>query len=306
MLVTAYANGMTLGTPPPPRDHSQDAKRGRIVGWTPDAVRRHKKWLYGVQAPELDGLGLAFTLTLRDCPPDAESWSRVLRALVKRLERAGAVRLHWVVEWQRRKVPHLHGAVYFPAGTEEHVAIAQVFVAWFAVAKPYGAGVRSQTVDVISGTVGWLQYLSKHAARGVAHYQRQGRPEGWESTGRLWGKRGTWPLAEPMRFDVDRAGGNRLRRLVRSWRVADARAALAQQIANPVRDPIEQAKRERTARQRIRSARGMLRCSDPKRAAVRGASEWLGEEVTIALVWMLVGEGHAVVQRVEVDDDAAE
>lgn len=59
---------------------------------------------------------------------------------------------------------------------------------WLRLAAPYGAASISQDFVPITGATGWLKYLSKHASRGVAHYQRQGKPAGWESTGRLWGK----------------------------------------------------------------------------------------------------------------------
>lgn len=300
MLVSAYRNGLTMGTPPSAPNRTPPP-RGEVVGWSSAAVRRHTKWLYSVGAEALDGDGWAFTLTVRDCPPDAASWHAVRRAFVKRMERLGSVRFHWVTEWQRRGVPHLHGVVYFggPIPGPIPAPEAAIVVAWLGAAAAYRPGWRSQDVGPITGPLGWLQYLSKHAARGVAHYQRQGKPEGWTKTGRLWGYGGSWPTSEPMRFDLDREGGYRLRRLVRSWRVADARAALQRQEQHPASDPQLQLQRLSAARRRVRSARRMLRCSDPKLSAVRGASEWVPEETGVQLLWLLVGDGHAVVQRSE-------
>lgn len=299
MLVSAYRNGVTMGTPPT-NPNRNPAKRGKVTGWSAAAVRRHTKWLYAVQPEALDGDGFAFTLTVRDCPPNAAAWASVRRAFVKRMERAGATRIHWVTEWQRRKVPHLHGVVYFGSLTLAE-ATPLIVVAWLQVAAEYAPGLRSQHVDAITGAVGWLQYLSKHAARGVAHYQRQGKPEGWDSTGRLWGHGGSWPVGEPMRFDLDRAGGYRLRRLARSWRVADARAAYRRQLEHPASDPVVQAQRLSAARRRIRSARRMLRCSDPQLSAVRGVSEWIPEDVALSMLWHLVGLGYGVAEHAEAD-----
>lgn len=306
MLISAYRNGATAGSPPPPRDHSRDVKRGRIVGWSRDAVRRHVKWLYSVDADALTGSGWAATLTLRDCPVNSEAWVRVLRAFVKRIERSGALRLHWVVEWQRRGVPHLHTAIYWPEGIDQTAAVSIVLGAWLDVAREYSPGWRSQDVNAIDGALGWLQYLSKHAARGVAHYQRQGKPEGWETTGRLWGHRGEWPTSDPMRFDVAGPTYHRFRRMVRSWRVADARAALGAALAAPT--PVDRDARERhaervaTARRRLVSARRMLRCGESRLSAVRGVSEWISEDVASSLLLLLAAQGHPVVQRSEVPD----
>lgn len=284
MLVSAYPNGSTAGSPPPPRDHSMDAKRKAITGWTRDAVRRHTKWLYSVESDRLTGVGIALTLSLRDIPETGADWTRTLEAWRDRMRkdsRWSLIRLHWVVEWQRRGAPHAHVALYvddvtgaaFPA----EWVMQNALLHWLQVAKPYGASWKAQHGDSIDGALGWLQYLSKHAARGVAHYQRMGHPEGWESTGRLWGKSGDWPSAPPMRFDMSARTYHRYRRLIRSWRIAQARTA-------------------GNAR-RISSARRMLSCSDPRLSPVRGVSEWASEPVVLTLIGMLHDEGHLILQR---------
>ena len=108
--LSAYKNGLTMGsagknlTPP---------KRGRVTGWTAGAVRRHTRWLYSVEAPSLDGFGYAVTLTLKDTPESAVAFHAMRRAWIERLRRRGLVRVHWVIEWQKRGTPHLHTAVYF-------------------------------------------------------------------------------------------------------------------------------------------------------------------------------------------------
>ena len=100
----------------------------------------------------------------------------------------------------------------------------------------------------MSNELGWLQYLSKHAARGAAHYQRaQGSiPSGWEGmTGRMWGHLGDFPTHEPLGLELDDCGWFRFRRIVRGWRCAPARSEKKSQSG------------------RIKSARRrMLCCSD--------------------------------------------
>jgi len=279
VLVSSYLNGSTAGSPPPPQDHER-ALRGVVNGWSTAAVRRHTKWLYSIDSDALNGDGYAVTLTLRDCPADSGEWHRLLHRFIKRLKRSGVIRYHWVTEWQRRGVPHLHGAFYWPEGALSFAEAVRLIVrAWLDVSELHGAQGGAQDIKRIAGAVGWLKYLSKHASQGVAHYQRQGKPEGWETTGRLWGYGGSWPAADPLRFDLDRHAGYRYRRLVRAWTVADARRS------GDVK--------------RIRWARGMLRCSDRRLSPVRGVSGWVPESVSLGFIALLWDQGEGVIQRVE-------
>jgi len=286
--VTSYLNGMSAGMG---GGNPNPSKRGTVNGWSAAAVRRHTAWLYSVNGPELDGRGFAATLTMRDIPESSEAFHRAVQLLLLRLKRWGAVRVHWVVEWTARKRPHLHLAIYFPVDWEcahDLVATERIVGSWLAVASDWGAARPGQHVKPIVGALGWLQYLSKHAARGAAHYQRQGKPAGWEKTGRLWGHTGEWPADPPMRFGISTAAYWRYRRLIRSWRVADARQALL--------DARDGAQRK-AARRRISQARRMLSCSQPKLSAVRGVSEWAGETPVGKFLELLAGEGHVLIQK---------
>lgn len=297
-IVTVYRNGATSGMA---GRNPSPAKRDVIKGWTMGAVRRHTKWLYSVDAPRLDGVGLALTLTMRDTPATSDDFKRVREAMLQRVRRAGATRFHWVVEWQRRGTPHLHMAIYLPEGTDvEHVAALLIF-GWVDTAREYRAGMRAQYYDTIDGPLGWLQYLSKHASRGVRHYQRNGHPDGWATTGRLWGHSGEWPTDEPMRFDLSPEAYHRFRRLVRAWRVADARAGLPAAERRYARSPRQEKDLHalKSARRRITYARRMLASGDRKLSSVRGVSDWLPEDVALQLVALLESDGHEVVQRVE-------
>ncbi|MFO5973161.1 hypothetical protein, partial [Pseudomonas aeruginosa] len=66
------------------------------------------------RADQPAGPAAALTPTVRDCPPTSDDWHRLLKAWAMRMQRAGMIRLHWVTEWQRRGVPHLHCAIWFP------------------------------------------------------------------------------------------------------------------------------------------------------------------------------------------------
>ena len=255
-------------------------KRGQVEGWSEGATRRNTQFLMSIREDQLTGAGVALTLTLRDCPATAQDWTRLRRAWVERMRRAGMIRLHWVTEWQRRGVPHLHCAIWFP-DCYDWITPTR---AWVELASAYGAGLRGQHSRVIDGPIGWFQYLAKHASRGVKHYQRSGDniPEGWQSkTGRVWGHIGDWPVAEPRKFHIEDhtndgdGGWFCLRRMVRSWRLADARAS--------------------GDRWRIRSARSMLASNDPDLSRLRGFSEWMPEGVQLQMLANLIDRGFRVV-----------
>lgn len=279
-VVTVYRHGGKGGVAPGRNDHRR-MKRGQVEGWSEGATRRNTQFLMSVQEGRLTGAGLALTLTLRDCPPSPKDWHRLRKAWIERMRRAGMVRLHWVTEWQRRGVPHLHCALWFPDCYDFATAIN----AWCELAEPYGAGHRGQHARVIDGAVGWFRYLSKHAARGVKHYQRthDNIPDAWQSkTGRVWGYSGDWPLAEPRKFGLQDQHGDggwfKLRRLVRAWRISDARA---------VND-----------RWRIRSARTMLQESDQVLSRLRGFSEWMpAEGVQLRMLSNIADRGCVVFDR---------
>lgn len=291
-MVTVYVNGSSAGTPPGKNDHLR-AKRDVVKGWSAGAVRRHTRWLQSMDADALSegSVGWAITLTMRDCPPTADDLHSMRVAWIKRVTRAGAERIHWVIEWQRRGVPHIHVAAYWP---EDHPnaqdgADLAIF-AWTSVAERYTANLAAQYYDGIDGALGWLKYLSKHAARGARHYQRSGHPEGWSRTGRLWGHTGDWPVLPPLKFAIDRQAGFRYRRLVRSWRVSDARKDLdrARQRQDPTLVDL--------ALSRLVFARRMLRCNDRNLSEVRGVSDWIPEAVNVDLLLMLRDQGYDVEQ----------
>lgn len=262
--VKIYPNGATFGTgnAKPPKN-----QRGAVRGWSESAARRNVNFLYSVQTDRLDGYGYAVTLTLRDCPETSADFHAARRAWVERLRRAGLIRLHWVMEWQRRGVPHLHAAVYM----SEPLQGAELVAWWLQIAGKRGwtAGFEAQDVKPIAGAVGWLQYLSKHAGRSKSHYQRQGMPEGWETSGRVWGYVGSWPTLSYEPITLNGREIARLRRLMDAYLRAKARAE-------------NDAARLQYLRRRRKAV------TDPLRSRVLGVSEWIPEEVTLRLVSLAV------------------
>ncbi|WP_216072449.1 hypothetical protein, partial [Acinetobacter baylyi] len=78
------------------RNNHVRAKRGEVNGWSPSASRNNTKFLRSVHVPGLTGAAVAFTLTVRDCPPTSDDWKILRETFIKRLRRAGMVRLHWL------------------------------------------------------------------------------------------------------------------------------------------------------------------------------------------------------------------
>lgn len=269
-----YNNGLTVGTAPmaSPRN-ALKTPRGKSLGWSVTATRNNLKFLRSVDTYQLSGIGFAYTLTLRNCPPSAEAFHSLRTSFIKRMRRLGFIRHHWVVEWQRRGVPHLHGVIYFPSDNIPSLGYANLIIQhWLDITcDDYGTTFYAQHVSPVTSSVGWLQYLAKHSARGATHYQRdsENMPQEWKSPGRVWGYGGEWPVEAPIDVTLSNRGFYLLRRLMRSWRIADARSD----------HPDARGRR-------ISSARRMLKCSDPKFSNVRGASEWIPREVSEMLVWL--------------------
>jgi len=237
-------------------DHRRDpGKRDVCKGWTPAAARRCRDFLMKIDPARLPpgAIGIAYTLTVKECPPDSTAWGKARDNFRKALTRMGSVCDHWVTEWQKRGVPHLHGFAFFALEDAMHLSPftrgqdvptdpehlqdmrehlrdqlrRDIRAAWLRVASEYGPKNQGQHVMGLEGLVGWAQYLAKHSSRGAEHYQRQREllPEGWQKSGRLWGRGGHWPLSE-VQYDTDRLTFYRLRRGCRRWLRAKGRQQL--------------------------------------------------------------------------------
>ena len=276
-VLTEYRHGMSMGIPPGRNTHVR-AKRDTVEGWSDSSTRRNTRFLYSVDERKLTGHGFALSLTLRDCPPSADDWKALREAFFACLRRMGMVRAHWLTEWQRRGVPHMHAAVWFDSDlpTRDPYALATIPDHWVRLAAPFGAGRRGQHVELMKDTVGWFKYLSKHAVRGLGHYQRSADsiPQGWKKTGRMWGHLGDWPTIDPVRYTLTMDAFWAYRRMVQRWRLADARAS--------------------GDLNRVRSARRMLQSSDRSAGSVRGVGEWIGTDQTQDFLRHLASLGHEI------------
>lgn len=298
-VVRSYPNGGSIargshGVPP------TNVKRGRIAGWSSNAAARHVRWLMSIESDALmaDFELWAYTLTVRDIPGDAKAFHALRRAWLQRVSRA-LVRPEpddspapgrpdaltdaepvrgpvgplwcWVMEWQKRGAPHLHGVIVAPKGMQREVALL-VYVAWPEVAAAWGASGRGQDVRAVDGATGWFAYLAKHIGRGKHHGQRTAMPPGWEASGRLWGHSEGWPTSETA-FDVDGAAFVHLRRLVQGWALADARSERLPEVR---RRRIAYLKRRRRLSKEVSSFVGMVEWIPPR--VLGRMLEWVAQE----------------------------
>jgi len=280
-VLKLYQHGFTSGIPG--NNRGMAGKRGTVQGWTHAATKNCMSFLRSVSIDQLSGWGFAITLTLAKCPLTPQDWHALRRAFLMRMERAGLIRSHWVTEWQRRGVPHLHGVLYLPPtdnSSDWCQYYQKIVTSWLEVAKPFGAERHCQHVKGVDDSIGWFQYLSKHSARGVTHYQRskESIPELWQQhTGRVWGYTGDWPTQDPISIQLDAAGFFALRRVIKGWRLADSRAE----------------KDRKVRARRIRSARRVLQVPR-EQSALMGCNEWAPQSVTLGVLEYLAGAGYQV------------
>lgn len=292
-MINIYSNGLTISMPPK-NVVTPIVSRGESEGWSEHSTRNNTKFLYSVDANSLTGYGYAFTFTLRDLPPSPKEWYAIREKFIKRCKRSGLIRYHWVTEWQRRGVPHLHGCLYFPEPLTLS-GLRELKAAWCASVGKYYALQKGQDIKPIESAVGWLKYLAKHGSRSKHHYQRASKPKEWKSSGRVWGKGGEW-ITRHTQHDL-RDNFYKFRRLIRQWRIADAREPLVIHDAdgNVLFRPGDKQyskffpsglKAPRNSK-RIRQARRCLTSGDRASSSVRGMSEWIPENLAFKMIAFL-------------------
>lgn len=219
--VTLRENGTVVGFGPAGRPPGSGGRRSVVAGWSEGSARRLLHRLFEVRAGDLPEHGLTGTFTF-DRDLSSDEFQQIRAAWVNYLRQSASL-VTWVVEWTARGRPHLHVALYDYKGDAAHLVLK-----WMDLLRRSGFRPRfkAQHAEEVWGAVGWLAYLAKHAGRGVAHYQRQGLPPGWTSTGRLWGFNGAWPRTEPRKANVPADFARSYRDALDAWMDA-RRTALA-------------------------------------------------------------------------------
>lgn len=267
-----------------PGGNNAPKERGEVTGWSSSSSRRNRDFLMSVDPDRLEGVGVAFTLTIRDLPETHSEWEAIRRRFVERLRRTGMIRLHWLTEFQRRGAPHLHGIAYFPASRASDRMDLGVIHMWMQCTDHLRPSERAQHAAKISDIRGWMIYLGKHASRSVTHYQRAkgALPKGWQKTGRMWGKSGEWPETSHS-WNVTDDAFFRFRRSVRGYLLAQARSEL--RVARTIRDPRKRAHGVAQALRRIRYLRRRLKANTRQASELRGFTDWLNPE--FVYLWMI-------------------
>lgn len=274
-LVQVYHSGTSASvlSGVAPKNH----ERGLAQGWTQGSAARNNRFLMSIKSDSLTGTPWALTLTIpaadagRGELPDSRKFHAMLRSMIEVMRRLGALRWHWVIEMTSKQTPHIHMAVWMPVDLDAAKVQLRIRGAWERITKSAGLRVSQAAQDVKRmDDAGWLQYLSKHGARGVKHYQRmrEALPQSWQSRpGRMWGYGGDWPSVSE-RKPIRKSMGTRAFWVYRRW------------VASWCRANASKTRNERLKRRYIRQARSMLRCGKRTLSEVKPISVWIPEAVT--------------------------
>lgn len=259
-------------------------ERTNTKGWTPNVARRNEQRLQQIDFDVIDGTPAFVTLTMPSQQMEdvsAAMFHGWLKRWLQYMKRHGMLHYYWILEFQGSGNPHVHILVWID---HEFDVLEQyrALISWVNMLDKSNIGARLQAqvwepIDVGGEIVvdgervpahpeRVLMYLAKHAARGVAHYQRriENMPDDWQyRSGRVWGHDRGLPLREQDDFECSYKEFWAYRRLVRRWRLSEA---------NAITDP----ERKRAA---VVQARRMLRCSRPDVSPFRGVSAWVPESV---------------------------
>lgn len=267
----------------------QPPERTATKGWTVNVARRNEQRLQQVDFEAIDGIPAFVTLTMpaqQMADVSAAMFHSWLKSWLRYMKRHGLLHYYWILEFQATGNPHLHLLVWLDHDWEP-LEQYRALRSWVNMLNKSGVGARLQgqiwenidvggeiTVDgetVPAHPERVLMYLAKHAARGVAHYQRQiaNMPEDWQyRSGRVWGHDRSLPLREQEDVETDYPTFWTFRRLVRRWRCSEARSI----------------KDHDRRRQAISQARRSLRCSRRDVSPYRGVSAWLPADVASQLL----------------------
>jgi len=102
VVVQEWARGIKIKVRSPKGENRKPAKRGRVSEFSRSAARR-LGWAYS-QGPWVGMLTLTYP---NSRPVEYTEFKRHRDLLLKKMQRSG-IKYLWVLEWQRRGVPHLH------------------------------------------------------------------------------------------------------------------------------------------------------------------------------------------------------
>jgi hypothetical protein len=278
-------------------------ERSETGGWSRAVARRNEQRLQSVDFDAIDGEPAFVTLTMprqQMSEVSSQQFHRWLHKWLGYMQNRGCIHYYWILEFQSSGNPHLHVIVWLSdwltggekRGYKRHEwDVLEQYKAksyWVNMLNSDGICAKVSAQDFQTVELGktnlvdgeklvsptperLLMYLAKHAARGVAHYQRQieNMPEDWRTrSGRMWGHDAKLPLREQANYECSWEFFWKYRRLVKRWCIAQARS---------MTDPDKR-------RHGIAAARHMLRCGRPDMSPHRGVSQWVNEDVATQLM----------------------
>lgn len=298
--ITVMPNGVKGGLNS--KGNTLPKKRGICNGWSAGSARRNMGFLHSIRTDLIEGPAFTYTRTLRDMPPSHAEWAALVKKSTLFLMRNGAIRYHWVTEWTRRGVPHMHGIVYLDPESPNYQLPIDADRHWLKMTRHLGTQRQGQDWKELQGTTGWFKYVSKHAGRGYAHYQRaKGQlPKEWQQTGRMWGSGGHWPTDEQA-FNLTNDAYFRFRRLIRSYLTSESRSEIAKRkrFVHTKTGP----DRLQEAVNMLKYRKRMLKRTDKVLSTVRGLNEWAPRGVTVQMLVHLHKTHPHAVERAEIAPD---
>lgn len=166
-------------------------ERTATKGWTANVARRNEQRLQQIDFEGIEGFPAFVTLTMpaqQMGDVSAAMFHGWLKRWLQFMKRHGMLHYYWILEFQASGNPHIHVLVWLDHAPEP-LETYKALKSWVGILDKSDVGARLQgqiweNIDtggeiVVDGETvpahpeRVLMYLAKHAARGVAHYQRQ-------------------------------------------------------------------------------------------------------------------------------------
>lgn len=204
MILETWRRGIRIRNPAGP-SRAPSATRGEVRQFS-DVSRRRLSWIYA-QGPWVSMI----TLTYHNDFPDPVEGKRQLGRWLEGLTRRG-IRYLWVLEWQRRGVPHYHVWLDHSFAdcplSEDKIrqhSWRPLMESWLRISgQDSDDAARSFSLHQRSYVDWEIRVGNNYAAKYAEKQQQKGLPPGVETYGRWWGCSRGVNLPESVRIiDVD-------------------------------------------------------------------------------------------------------
>lgn len=239
--------------------------RAQSKGWTRKSTINCRNLLQSVDIESLEDCwrqyGYFVTLTVKDCPPWHEAFTRIRESFLKRLRKLGLIHHLWTTEFSNGR-PHIHAMIWLTRPLMDKWILS----AWIKSAKQFKPDpVNSQKIKEIYDLNGLLQYFNKS----VTNYQRQTSsvPSHWTNAGKVWGCSRNFPTLPAEKLTMIRKKWYIARRINQKVKIGKKQRALKRENS---KKPYSQRIFE------LKMAKNYLKCGERKRSSVRGFNLSIG------------------------------